>query len=471
MVSMVIHTGLLLALAVLSLAPKVNQTLELVVGNSVDTSELDDFDLTEAPDIEIDAIEMVEIPEVDLVEDITENFSEDVLVEDFAPTEAASEFEPSVQDLMTVVEAAPGESEGSFKEGFKGRGESSKAELLRRFGGTKGSEEAVKRALEWLKNHQLRDGGWNFDHTLSDSCDNQCDHVGTLRVGRTGATGLALLPFLGAGYTHTSGPYQKEVQRGLYFLTNEMDAVGKRGDLSGGGGGLYSHGLCAIVLCEAYAMTKDRDLKEPAQMAINHIVFAQDPQGGGWRYSPRQRGDTSVVGWQLMALKSGHMAYLRVPKQTVIDASRFLDSMQSNRGANYGYTRPGAGEATTAVGLLSRMYLGWKRDHEGIRRGVRYLSNEGPSRFNMYYNYYATQVMKQYDGDMWKRWNKQMRDYLIDTQSKTGHTTGSWYFDGDHGSHQGGRLYCTSMATMILEVYYRHMPIYDKRASDDDFPL
>ena len=76
---------------------------------------------------------------------------------------------------------------------------------------------------------------------------------------------------------------------------------------------MYSHGLAAITLCEAYAMTHDRKLMGPAQLSLNHIVYAQDPIGGGWRYAPRQPGDTSVVGWQLMALKSGHMAYLAVP--------------------------------------------------------------------------------------------------------------------------------------------------------------
>lgn len=64
---------------------------------------------------------------------------------------------------------------------------------------------------------------------------------------------------------------------------------------------MYSHGIASIVLCEAYAMTHDKGLYTPAQQAINFICYAQDPIGGGWRYSPRQKGDTSVVGWQIMA--------------------------------------------------------------------------------------------------------------------------------------------------------------------------
>jgi hypothetical protein len=217
-------------------------------------------------------------------------------------------------------------------------------------------------------------------------------------------------------------------------------------------------------------MTHDKGLMMPAQLSLNHIVYAQDPVGGGWRYAPRTPGDTSVVGWQLMALKSGHMAYLQVPPGTIVGANKFLDSVMSDY-AYYGYTDPGRGQATTAIGILCRMYLGWKKDHPGIEKGVQYLSQTGPSPGNMYYNYYATQVMRHYEGEMWDKWNVKMRDSLITTQEKAGHLKGSWHMRGDHGAERGGRLYCTSMACMILEVYYRHMPIYGKQAAEDDFPL
>jgi hypothetical protein len=109
---------------------------------------------------------------------------------------------------------------------------------------------------------------------------------------------------------------------------------------------------------------------------------------------------------------------------------------------------------------------------------VDFLSKTGPSKSNMYFNYYATQVMRQYCGDpgtenheLWVKWNTSMRDSLVSSQDKTGHQKGSWHTSGDHGAERGGRLYCTSMATMILEIYYRHMPIYGKQAATDDFPL
>jgi hypothetical protein len=127
---------------------------------------------------------------------------------------------------------------------------------------------------------------------------------------------------------------------------------------------------------------------------------------------------------------------------------------------------------------LCRMYLGWKQDNPALQRGVQYLDRRGPSKGNMYYNYYATQVMRQYCGDpgqpgheMWEKWNTAMRDSLISTQEKTSHAKGSWIMKGDHSAERGGRLYSTSMATMILEVYYRHMPIYGKQAATDEFKL
>ena len=61
--------------------------------------------------------------------------------------------------------------------------------------------------------------------------------------------------------------------------------------------------------------------------------------------------------------------------------------------------------------------------------------------------------------------------YYLNRQDKVGHQRGSWFMRGDHGSERAGRLYSTSMSTMILEVYYRHMPIYGKQAASDDFPL
>ncbi|HID23585.1 MAG TPA: hypothetical protein EYP14_14470 [Planctomycetaceae bacterium] len=115
----------------------------------------------------------------------------------------------------------------------------------------------------------------------------------------------------------------------------------------------------------------------------------------------------------------------------------------------------------TAVGLLCRMYLGWTRERRALQDGVTFLSRRGPVDDEMYYNYYATQVLHHWGGEKWKRWNEVMREQLIKTQDRAGHATGSWKPRDRHG-HVGGRLYMTSLCVMTLEVYYRHLPLYQR---------
>ena len=83
----------------------------------------------------------------------------------------------------------------------------------------------------------------------------------------------------------------------------------------------------------------------------------------------------------------------------------------------------------------------------------------------------ADQIMHHFEGDMWIAWNNKMKGILLKAQSRAGHEAGSFYDDvgGDHGSHAAGRLYCTALSTMILEVYYRHLQIYKNQSVDEEF--
>jgi hypothetical protein len=474
MVSGVVHFVGLLILAFISVPiPPETKVMSVIAPPTQEVEDIEDFQ-EEKIDINVDETQVSDVRS-DLVsavvsEVVTETPSVAMDVDAAAIQVELSEFGAETapkNDLMATVGAYTG-------TGVSGRGEAARGALVAKNGGNSASEAAVAAALLWFANHQNPDGSWNFDHRTG-PCQGRCGDGGRLTACRTGATAMALLPFLGAGQTHKEGKYRKNVEAGLYFLTSQMKMKNQGGlpcgDLSQPGGSMYSHGLGAIVLCEAYAMTHDKGLMAPAQFSVNQIVYAQDPVGGGWRYSPRQAGDTSVVGWQLMALKSAHMAYLQVPPATIQGSMKFLDSVQSDSGSKYGYTDPGAGASTTAVGLLCRMYLGWKHDNPALQRGVEFLSKTGPSKGNMYFNYYATQIMRHYEGEQWDKWNVKMRDQLVNSQEQNGHAKGSWFIKGDHGADAGGRIYVTSMSTMVLEVYYRHMPIYGKQAAQDEFPL
>jgi hypothetical protein len=478
-ISFVTHMIIVIVMALITVGgQQQNFTTDIVVDAPQDVEELKELDEEVVPEMILDPNVATSTTSSEFATAATQNVVDPVVVVDVPATDIdAAAIQVDLQDfgertapkndLVKDIGALTG-------TGLSGRGAAARGEFnVEAQGGSKDSEKAVAMALDWFAKHQNPDGSWNFNHQTAPQCAGKCGDRGSLVDCTTGATGMALLPFLGAGQTHKEGKYRQTVEKGLYYLTSKMKVRNGTGELSEGGGSLYSHGICAIVLCEAYAMTHDKGLMAPAQLSINYTMFAQDPVGGGWRYSPKQAGDTSAVGWQLMALKSGHMAYLQVDPRCIQGAIRFLDSVQADGGSQYGYTGPGGGaSATTSVGLLSRMYLGWKKDNPALQRGVDLLSKAGPSKGNMYYNYYATQVMRHTGGKPWDDWNKVMRDQLVNSQAKSGHETGSWFFPGeDHGASSGGRIYCTSMATMILEVYYRHMPIYGKQAAEEDFPL
>jgi hypothetical protein len=377
--------------------------------------------------------------------------------------------------------------------GTDGRSDAGRAALVAAKGGSPASEAAVARGLKWIAEHQNPDGTWSLIHTAG-ACRGRCDHPGKVPgkdpFGNSlaSATGLALLPFLGAGETHERGRYRRVIRSGLNALVRLGQLEEDNPGLSWADSGkMYSHGICAIVLCEAYGLTKDPELRRPAEAAIAYLAYAQDPAGGGWRYEPQQPGDTSVTGWQIMALKSGMLAGLQPPSRIASRASRFLDSASADGGARYGYlavpaptegAEAGSYNATstlTAVGLLCRMYLSWSSEDERLARGVEQLAKAGPRPGDFYHNYYAAQTIFHHTGGVgpvWRDWNEKIRDQLVEQQSTRGHERGSWWVDEPRDSHntRGGRLYTTALATMTLEVYYRYLPLYQSEAIETALP-
>jgi hypothetical protein len=357
--------------------------------------------------------------------------------------------------------------------GFAGRSGATREKMATEGGGSAASEACVGRGLKWLALHQAPEGHWALDaynlHARPDVNSNRFfidpNATGKGQKNDTAGAAFGLLPFLAAGITHKpSGKpqddqYVKTVGRALTYLIRKQ---GKEGEFPGG---MYAHGLATIAICEAYGLTADPMLKRPAQAALNYIILAQDTTGGGWRYQPRQGGDTSVVGWQVMALKSGQMSGLNVPNITLKLAEKWLDSCETTDGGGFGYTGPQETPTMSAVGCLCREYLGTPRRNPNLQNGVKKLMATPPAAHkNIYYQYYATQVFHHMGGEFWDFWNKGpggkngMRDVLVNSQDKDG----SWNPAGDGHSGAGGRIMQTSLSLLTLEVYYRHLPLYQR---------
>lgn len=460
--SFLAHVFLILILALIVFQRQSTEAISLVLSTFLDASRTEGGEVRiENPNLQLADDSL---PAPDAV-DPTEQAKADAQAETDA-AELTQEVNPlalrgSVEELKQSLAKRSGPAAT-----FAARDPRIRAEIVQKEGGTTQTEAAVARGLRWLASVQNRDGSW--------SLANYDRHARSENRGDAAATSLALLPFLGAGQTPDNGIYRQTVARGLLWLVEHQKSDGDLRANFTGQAGMYAHGQASIVLCEAYAMTGDERLRSAAQKAVEFIEAAQH-SGGGWRYQPGTPGDTSILGWQLMALQSARASSgtLNVSQETLDLSDYFLDTVSRSRGrqnpapdgALYRYL-PEERQFTpsmTAEGLLCRVYLGWKRDDPRLMHGVEWLlDNHLPSlsEKDIYYWYYGTQLMHHYGGSAWKRWNNALRDRLVSLQETSGKHPGSWNPRQFVWGPEGERIFVTSLAVCTLEVYYRHLPLF-----------
>ena len=288
---------------------------------------------------------------------------------------------------------------------------------LSRFGGNRKTEDAVMRSLRWLKAVQNEDGSWPQN--------------------KVAMTGLAILAFLAHGETPGKSPeFGATVQKGIEFLLSHQreDGLFSIRDANN-----YSHPIATYALCEAFGMTRNPNIRDAADKALDHIVRGQHPSGG-WDYNMRQsdRDDTSYMGWCAQALKAAQMADFYHDPEALERASRLsVRGFKKNgfQDGGFGYTGPQKG-GLTGVGTLclqfhhaesdpyvknslANIIYGWFPEWTGYSpaRAARGDRLEAPSDLSdkvvsggskQYYYYYATQAVFQNGGDRWDRWNARM---------------------------------------------------------------
>lgn len=433
LVSLIVHMVVILLMTLLTLPIAGNQPLVMQLLSDSDS----DSNLESLQDLQLESLD---VPD-------SETVSYDTANSDNIPAAAAIP-----KTVQSVFESSPLNAP-SIRNGLRGREARSKAVLLLAYGGTDMTETAVKEALIWLARQQKKDGSWSLTGPYPD---------GGVEENRAAATAMALLAFQGAGNTHLQGLYKTVVENGMQALLRLQDSEGNFFREGPTHHRLYTQAQATIAVCELFGMTRDEELRIPAERAIEYAVKNQSPEGG-WRYEPGRDSDTSVTGWFVIALQSARMAGLQVPQKTLDRVNGFLNTVQKDGGAQYSYVpNRGASNVMSAEALLCRQYLGWDHDDPRLRKGVRLLLRS-PINWdvpNTYYWYYAAQVAHHMGGQDWADWNSVMREVIPANQVASGRNKGSWNPGSDRWGQSAGRLYMTCLCTYMLEVYYRHLPIY-----------
>ena len=391
-------------------------------------------------------------------------------------------------------------------------------------GPTRVIDEAILNGMLWLARHQDESGRWS-GATCAQICEavdpeHLCQPQTAIEAGLystqadVGMTSLALLAFLGAGFTSSSKAMivdklagqpitigKDVVLPGLKWLASQQRPDGSFSDA--GGYFLYNEALATLALCEAYGLSRNVYWKKRAQAAVDFICRAQKPNPAdarkrwGWRYQPAQPGgaggselseaDLSVTGWMVMALESARLAELEVPQASIDGALDFV-RWSTGEGGLVGYLGPDtAGDAIvgehdefayhvgtmSAIGMCVRIFLEHNRNDPVLRQGADVLARDLPAlgkdpdapQIDYYYWYYGSLALNQIDGpdapratgQYWGPWNKAMNDTILAMQD---HTEGACSYGGwmqpDRWSFGFGPVYTTAINVLTLEVYYRY---------------
>ena len=431
-----------------------------------------------------------EIEEIEEEEPIEEPILKDAEVSDHNETDDDQPFESSEGDPDFLSDSPFDDKNFNSVIGIGG---GAGGKFGGRFGGNRnlraggrGTEQALKDGLEWLANHQDQDGKWDTDDFMKhDPASDKCDGPGQGEHD-VGVTGLSLLAFLGDGHTTRHGQYKEKVSAGIQWLRQQQDyETGLFGEKLGHTY-MYSHSIASLAMCEAYYFLKNPILKGTTQKAVNFISRARNPYGA-WRYEspPNGEQDTSVTGWMVFATKAAEDGGLKIDSASYEGAALWLDEATETATGRVGYDAEGTPssrvtgtndhfptdrtECMTAVGLLSRFFLGQDpKEHPIMEKHADLLLKSLPEwdpdglSNDMYYWYYGSYAMFQMGKHHWENWNKAMKKAVLDSQRKDGSSKGSWDPIGPWG-YSGGRVYSTALGVLCLEVYFRYSSLLGAR--------
>ncbi|MFO0933109.1 MAG: prenyltransferase/squalene oxidase repeat-containing protein [Planctomycetota bacterium] len=158
----------------------------------------------------------------------------------------------------------------------------------------------------WLLAHQAEDGRWSAAEPGT-ACEGKAVSTPTVDGGSSpdgdvGATALAVLAFLSAGFTNRSdGPEGAAVTRAIGWLRSEQQADGSFGarPLSGG---LADQAVAVRSWVEVQAMTGSAAQRPVAQRAVRALLASRRPDGTWGRAVGSTSADPRATAWGLRVL-------------------------------------------------------------------------------------------------------------------------------------------------------------------------
>jgi len=325
--------------------------------------------------------------------------------------------------------------------------------------------KAIDKGLQYLVKTQRADGSWLNSGSY-----------GSYPAVMTSLSGLALLA---SGSTPESGPYAKNVKKAMLYILRLAEA-GTDGLISGPGGegrSMYGHGFSMLFLAQCYGMDVTKEFEQRIRKVLDRAVKLtaraqsdlgpQNNHAGGWIYTPTQNADEgSVTVTQLQALRACRNVGIKVPKSTIERAVAYLKYCQQPDGgicysarARHG-SRPAISAAAIAcfyaAGIYDRQRGGGGAEARMVEKLVAYckrtINVHHTSGHYYYTHFYMAQGMYQRGGKDWREYYPKIRDRLLKLQN----VDGSWMGDSV------GTTYGTAIATIILQLPYGYLPIYQR---------
>jgi hypothetical protein len=342
---------------------------------------------------------------------------------------------------------------------------------LRRDGGLP-AEEGVPAALGWLARHQSPEGRWDADGFAARCREVRCPGPGGPRHD-AGVTGLAVLPFLGAGETHKTPTHGETVRSALRWLKSAQDPEGCFGPRESQHF-VYDHAIATLAMSEALGATQSPIFKGSAEAGVAFILSAQNPYLG-WRYGVRPGdNDTSVTGWMVLALGSARAAGITVPDAAFEGALTWFGKVTEPDWGRAGYTARGNGparpqelmdrfpadrsESMTAAAIVGRLVCRQPLEHDMIREGLDCIGRTPPSwdeqgSVDFPYWFFGTLATSHAAGEPWRKWCGALDAAVRGSQRHDPDTCahGSWDPVDPWGA-EGGRVYSTAMNALMLEI-------------------